>query len=164
MGCLAGARASPFFAPPVAVIVVSLRSHVVARPIDALHTHQEKSDYWKDRLQDFLTDRPPGQRVALVADDDSQTMVGYILGEIRAFEFGSQPCGWIFAVGVEPDKRRFGIASLLLSEACRCFRQAGVSTIRTMVRGDNVPVLSFFRSKRFIGGPFVQLELEEVPA
>lgn len=38
------------------------------------------------------------------------------------------------------------------------FRDLGVSRVRTMVRRNDVPVLSFFRSSRFVGGPYVQLE------
>ena len=86
-------------------------------------------------------------------------IVGYLLGEVRAFEFGSEPCGWVFAVGVDPAHAREGIASLLLGEACARFRSAGVETVRTMVRRDDIPVLSFFRRRGFVGGSFYQLEM-----
>jgi len=78
---------------------------------------------------------------------------------VRAFEFGSEPCGWVFAVGVDPACARQGIASLLVAEACERFRSAGVATVRTMVRRDDIPVLSFFRRRGFEGGSFYQLEL-----
>ena len=72
----------------------------------------------------------------------------------------SDSCGWIFAVGVDPGHLRQGVASELLSEACRCFKEAGVGRVRTMVGRNNVPILSFFRSNGFVGGSFVQLELD----
>lgn len=128
--------------------------------IDAMHTECTKPEYWRDRLRDFLGSRRSPRRVGLAAQDAAETLVGYLLGEVRAFEFGSVPCGWIFAVGVAPDRLRNGIASALLHEACRRFRQAGVRTVRTMVRGEDVPVLSFFRANRFKGGQFVQLQLD----
>ncbi len=87
-------------------------------------------------------------------------MIGYLLGEVRAFEFGSEPCGWVFGVGVEADRLRTGVAGLLMDEARRRFRAAGLSTVRTMVRRNDVPVLSFFRSHGFVGGSFTQLESE----
>ena len=51
----------------------------------------------------------------------------------------------------------------MLEEARRRFRAADVVTLRTMVRRNDVPVLSFFRAHDFVGGSFTQLEsgLEE---
>jgi ribosomal protein S18 acetylase RimI-like enzyme len=88
-------------------------------------------------------------------------LAGFLFGEVRAFEFGSEPCGWVFAVGVDRLHARRGVASALLAEACDRFRAAGVPTVRTMVQRDAVPLLSFFRSRGFVGGRYVQLELAE---
>jgi ribosomal protein S18 acetylase RimI-like enzyme len=78
---------------------------------------------------------------------------------VRAFEFGSEPCGWILEVGVDPAQTRHGVASALLAEAVDRLRASGVSTIRTMVKRNDVPMLTFFRTNGFAGGPYVQLEL-----
>ena len=86
--------------------------------------------------------------------------MGYLLGEVRALEFGSEPCGWVFAVGVESGHLRTGVASRLLAEASRRFKVAGISRVRTMVRRNDVPMLAFFRSAGFVGGSFVQLETD----
>lgn len=98
-------------------------------------------------------------RIGLAAESDDK-LVGYLFGEVRAFEFGSEACGWIFAVGVDPPFLRSEVGSTLLAEACRRFRRAGAGRVRTMVRRNNVPVLSFFRANGFAGGSFVQLELD----
>jgi len=127
--------------------------------IDALHTGHPAPDYWQRVFAEFLgrgTDRP---RVGLAAVGGGR-LLGYLLGEVRAFEFGSEACGWVFGVGVDPRGLRRGVASTLLAEACRRFRAAGVRHIRTMVRRNNVPVLSFFRANGFAAGSFVQLELD----
>ena len=126
--------------------------------IDALHTGVAKSMYWGRVFADFLDpDRDPHGKVGL-ATVDGEELAGYLLGEVRAFEFGSPPCGWIFAVGVAPGYDRSGHASTLLAEACRLFRAAGMTTVRTMVLRDDIPVLSFFRARGFVGGAFYQLE------
>jgi len=52
------------------------------------------------------------------------------------------------------------LAGYLLGEASRTFRAAGVTTLRTMVRRNDVPVLAFFRAAGFSGGSYVQLELD----
>ena len=130
----------------------------VAR-IDALHTGMRKRSYWGGVLGQFLKPGGSGVRIGL-ALDAPRGLAGYLLGEVRAFEFGSEPCGWIFAVGVDPNSERRGVASRLLAEAVARFRAHGVPRIRTMVRRNEVPVLAFFRSNGFRGGPFVQLELD----
>ncbi|HEV8121470.1 MAG TPA: GNAT family N-acetyltransferase [Candidatus Polarisedimenticolia bacterium] len=137
----------------------------VAR-LDALHTGQAKRRYWQEVFQGFVPggrDRSAGRRSRrtlrlALGVKVSGRLAGYLFGEVRAFEFGSPPCGWIFAVGVDPGLSRQGVASALLEEACARFRSAGVGQVRTMVRRTDVPVLSFFRSRGFVGGPFVQLE------
>jgi ribosomal protein S18 acetylase RimI-like enzyme len=126
--------------------------------IDTLRTGVAKPLYWRRIFADFLDPgRGGAERVGLAAFAGDEP-AGYLLGEVRAFEFGSPPCGWVFAVGVAPKHDRFGHASTLLEEACRLFRAAGVTTVRTMVRRDDIPVLSFFRARGFTGGAFYQLE------
>ena len=127
--------------------------------IDAALTGEEKPAYGRRIFTDFVGKGPRTGRVGLAAEAGDR-LVGYILGEVRAFEFGSEPCGWIFAVGVDRKRLRRGVASDLLEEACRRFRRIGITSVRTMVRRNDVPVLSFFRSNRFIGGSFVELQRE----
>jgi ribosomal protein S18 acetylase RimI-like enzyme len=129
--------------------------------LHARHAGERKPVYWSGLFREFVTRRRGQSRVGLAADDGD--LAGYLLGEVRAFEFGSEPCGWIFAVGVLPDRLRCGIASALLGEAVDRFRAAGVARVRTMVRRSEVPVLSFFRSNGFAAGSFVQLERDLEP-
>jgi len=132
--------------------------------IDAIHTGAAQRPYWTRLFREFLAPAPGRRRVALAADVDGD-LAGFLLADVRAFEFGSEPCGWILEVGVDPGQTRQGIASALLAEAVRRLREVGVTTVRTMVRRNNVPVLTFFRTNGFAGGPFVQLELlGDVPA
>lgn len=152
-------------APPVPAVRVAplARRHLdaVVR-LDRVHTGRAKPRYWKQVFREFLAPRSDRARVGLAAELDGR-LVGFVLGEVRAFEFGSEPCGWILEIGVDPAFARTGIASALLHEACRRLRASGVATIRTMVRRNDVPVLTFFRTNRFAGGPYVQLELTPEP-
>jgi ribosomal protein S18 acetylase RimI-like enzyme len=126
--------------------------------LDARLTGRRKAAYWKTLFGEFVAaGRTPG-RVGLAARHGNQ-LSGYLLGEVRAFEFGSAPCGWIFAVGVAPEQVHHGIGSALVAEAGRRFGRAGVSTVRTMVGRSDVAMLAFFRSNGFVGGSFTQLEL-----
>lgn len=127
--------------------------------IDALHTGEDKRDWWGGVFDDFLTGRGRRRRIGLAAHREGR-LVGYLLGEVRAFEFGSEECGWVFAVGVRPGAGRDRVGSTLLAEALRRFRALGIGRVRTMVRRNDVPVTAFFRSNGFVGGSFAQLELD----
>jgi len=134
------------------------RAHVVR--IDARHTGARKPAYWTRILREFLAPAHARSHVGLAAVQADGALVGYILGEIRAFEFGSEPCGWVFAIGVDPAAMHHGVGTGLIDAICRQFGRRGVATVRTMVRRDDVPLLSVFRSNGFVGGSFVQLEWE----
>lgn len=125
--------------------------------IDAQHTGKGNPGYWERVFRAFLHPRRGEFRVALAAVETGR-IAGYLIGEVRAFEFGSEPCGWIFAVGVRRGHLRGGVATQLLEEACRRFRAHGIETVRTMVERSDVPVLAFFRANGFVAGRFVQLE------
>ena len=96
-------------------------------------------------------------RSFLVAQLGGQ-VVGYIIGDIRAWEFGSAPCGWIVTIGVAPQHRLEGIASALFSAVVERFRPSGVTTVRTMTHIDEPLLMSFFRSHGMTAGPFIELE------
>ena len=144
----------------MAFTINALRAGDVAGVIrlDAQLTGKRKPAYWKGVFGKFVGPRHAETNVGLAARVDGR-LLGYLLGEVRAFEFGSPPCGWIFAVGVDPAQAHHGIGSALVAEAGRCFTRAGASTVRTMVRRNDVPMLAFFRSNGFVGGTFTQLEL-----
>ena len=141
-------------------LIRDLRREDLARVvrIDAEHTGVPKPTYWKGIFESFV-DGEHRTRVGLGAEQEGR-LTGYLLGEIRAFEFGSEPCGWVFAVGVDPETLRSKVATDLLHHACERFRSLGVRRIRTMVQRTDVPVMSFFRSNGFVGGAFYQLEMD----
>ncbi len=126
--------------------------------IDAIHTGAEQRPYWARLFREFLGPSPGRARVGLAAEVDGE-LAGFLLADVRAFEFGSEPCGWILEVGVDPACARRGVASALLAEAVKRLRATGVTAVRTMVRRNDMPVLTFFRTNGFAAGPFVQLEL-----
>jgi ribosomal protein S18 acetylase RimI-like enzyme len=141
------------------VVIRSLTSRDRASVIriDAALTGAAQRTYWSRVFAEVLARGRKNLHVGLAAEVQG-SVAGFLGGDVRAFEFGSEPCGWILEVGVQPRHARAGVGSALLREACRRFRAAGVPTIRTMVRRNDVPVLTFFRSNGFVGGPYVQLE------
>jgi ribosomal protein S18 acetylase RimI-like enzyme len=123
--------------------------------IDARITGLRKAGYWAG-----VARRYGGryrQRFFLVAESQKR-VEGYIVGEVRDWEFGSPPCGWVFGIGVRPDTRLRGTGTRLLEEICSAFRRRGVDKVRTLLARDNALVLAFFRSQGMMAAPFIALE------
>lgn len=129
--------------------------------IDTEVSQLAKPHYWQEAFNNFLNNRD--SRFFLVAESHAE-VVGFIIGEIRAWEFGSAPCGWVFAIGVRQELRLGRVASRMLSALCDLFIRAGVTKVRTMTARDDHVLLSFFRSQGLMAGPYQQLEKELVQA
>jgi len=125
--------------------------------LDAHVTKLVKPDYWTDVFKRYGKQRLE-ERFFLVAETPDKRLAGFIIGEVRAWEFGSTPCGWVFALSVEPDVRLAGTGSALLDAISAEFKTAGVSKMRTMVARDAQLPMLFFRSEGMMAGPYIQLE------
>lgn len=158
----AGRRPAPD--PPAAVTIRPVRrgdlDPIVA--IDATVTGLEKRAYWKSVYQRYGA-TPEVGRQFLVAVVDGR-VVGFVIGEVRDWEFGSPPCGWVFAIDVHPGTRLGGVGSALLEAISAHFRAAGVTKLRTLLARDNTLILSFFRSQGMMAGPLIPLEMDLEPA
>ncbi|MDA8248975.1 MAG: GNAT family N-acetyltransferase [Rhodospirillales bacterium] len=119
-------------------------------------TGLSKPDYWRDMFARFGAGH--GEPRFFLVADSAGGIDGFIVGEVRAWEFGSPPSGWIFAVQVRARLRVRGLGSRLFEKVCDCFRAAGVDRVRTMVARDNTVIHSFFRSQGMTAGPFIELE------
>jgi len=126
--------------------------------LDAEVTGTDKPAYWADIFERFAGSGLLKQRYFLVATSTTDELTGFIVGEIRAWEFGSPPCGWVLALSVSPQQRERGIGALLLDELCAEIRETGVTTIRTMVLVNDKVNLSFFRGEGLAAGPYIELE------
>lgn len=125
--------------------------------LDEEVTGLAKRKYWKETFARFGS-RRRSPHFLLVAEQNGR-IEGFIVGEIRAWEFGEPPCGWVFAIQVRPRTRLKGIATQLFAALCNAFRRAGVTKVRTVMARDNHLVLSFFRSQGMMAGPFIELEI-----
>jgi|SRR5450755_4718722 len=130
--------------------------------IDAAVTGLEKRAYWASVYRRYGAGTHP-ERAFLVAELGGR-IVGFVIGEVRDWEFGSPPCGWVFAIDVQQGVRLGGIGTRLLEAIAACFRDAGVTKLRTMLIRDNTLMLSFFRSQGMMAGPLISLEMDLDPA
>ena len=129
--------------------------------MDAMVTGIAKRDYWNSLYKRYADAVATGQHF-LVATSGSE-VIGFVIGEVRDWEFGSPPCGWVFAIDVRPDARLLGAATQLLQSLCQSFKRAGVNKVRTLLSRENTLILSFFRSQGMMIGPFIPLEMDIEP-
>jgi GNAT superfamily N-acetyltransferase len=131
--------------------------------LDKRITGLAKARYWEDVFKRYGRGRSR-ERFFLVAEplepDATTGLLGFIIGEVRAWEFGSGPCGWIFALSVEPNARLRGIGEALFNAISTQFKAAGVTKLRTMVARDYPLPMLFFRGEGMVAGPYIQLEKE----
>lgn len=128
---------------------------VAVEALDGRITGISKPDYWRKAYSRYGT--RPG-RYFLVAERAGK-VAGFIIGEERAWEFGSPPCGWVFALGVDPQSREGGIGSKLFAALTARMKASGMTTVRTMLARDDALNMAFFRSQGMMGGSFIQLEM-----
>ena len=124
--------------------------------LDERSTGVSKCKYWRELYSYFTQARGDGRAFFVAAQQGR--VVGFIAGEIRAFEFGSEPCGWVFGLDVDPDLRVHNVGTQLFERICASFKRAGVDKVRTILDRDNHLVLAFFRSQGMMAGRFIQLE------
>lgn len=152
------ARTTPKPAAAVAIRPVRRADLDQIVAIDARVTGLEKRRYWQSLYRRYGVSAQD-QSQFLVADAAGR-VVGFIIGEVRDWEFGSPPCGWVFAIDVQTESRLAGVGTRLLAAIYAGFRRAGVRKVRTMLARDNNLVLSFFRSQGMMTGPFIPLEMD----
>jgi len=126
--------------------------------MDAMVTGIHKRDYWNSLYSRYADAVATGHHF-LVATAGTE-VIGFVIGEVRDWEFGSPPCGWVFAIDVRPDARLLGAATQLLQAICQGFKRAGVNKVRTLLSHENTLILSFFRSQGMMIGPFIPLEMD----
>lgn len=131
-----------------------------ARDLDAIleldprELPASRQAYWREQLRE--SER--GGQVRILVAEAGRAVAGVIVGEVRAWEFDSPPCGWVLAIMVHPRRREAGIGSRLFSALAQRFRAAGVTRMRTMVLRDYHTVHAFFRSQGMMAGPYIELE------
>ena len=124
--------------------------------IDAAITGVRKARYWASVRRRYQR-RYGGD--FLVAEAGGKVQ-GYIVGEVRDWEFGEPPVGWVFGIGVRPEARLRRAGTELLEAICEAFRRRGVEKVRTLLARDDTLVLAFFRSQGMTAAPFIALERE----
>ncbi len=85
----------------------------------------------------------------LGADIDGK-LVGFVLGEVRRWEFGrGEMTGWILILGVDSEYQGMGVGRKLGSMLLDHFRKKNVEKVRTLVEWYEGDLISYFKSLGF---------------
>jgi ribosomal protein S18 acetylase RimI-like enzyme len=125
--------------------VLRINERITGRPPEA---------QWGSKIIDDINRNPLGCLVA----EDAGAIVGFILGDIRGWEFAIPKSGWIEIVGVDPRFQGKGVARALIETLHAYFRNNNVTRVMTMVNWNDGGLVGFFRSLGFERSEFIILE------
>ncbi len=124
--------------------------------IDERITGIYRPDVWERRVGYYLR-RDPG--ASQVAEVDGR-VVGFMLGDLRAGEFGlEEPSGWIERFGIHPDHRGRDLGKLMFEAVRKHFQEGGATTVRTLVDQKDAAVAGFLGALGFAPSPLQALEI-----
>ena len=125
--------------------VLRINERITGKPYEA---------QWASKIIDDITRNPLGCLVA----EEGGAIVGFILGDIRGWEFAIPKSGWIEIVGVDPRFQGKGVARALIEALHAYFRNHNVARIMTMVNWNDGGLVGFFRALGFERSEFIILE------
>lgn len=124
--------------------------------IDERITGQYRPEIWEQRIGYYLRRDPEACRVAEV----DGKVVGFMLGDIRAGEFGiEEPTGWIERFGLDPDHRGRDLGRQMFEGIVEHFRAAGATRVQTLVDGKDAGVTAFLKALGFTPSSLQALEI-----
>lgn len=117
--------------------------------IDETILRNPRPEYYKLRFEKLFQ---TGEYLptSLVAEDQNQNVVGFIIGELYIGEYGiSNEGATIDTVGVDRDFRRKGVGKLLMDEFINHLKELGVKKINTLVEKSDSQLLDYFDANQF---------------
>lgn len=115
-----------------------------------------RPDVWERRVGFYLR-RDPG--ASQVAEVDGR-VVGFMLGDLRAGEFGlEEPSGWIERFGIDPDHRGHDLGRRMFTAIVDHFRHGGARTVRTLVDRGDADLAGFLGALGLTPSPLQALEM-----
>jgi ribosomal protein S18 acetylase RimI-like enzyme len=115
-----------------------------------------RPEVWEERVGFYLR-RDPG--ASQVAELDGR-VVGFMLGDLRAGEFGiEEPSGWIERFGIDPDHRGRDLGRLMFAAMTAHFRAGGARAVRTLVNRKDAALVGFLRALGLGASAFEALEM-----
>lgn len=108
---------------------------------------EESVSYLRETVEHHIERNEPLMNLGAELD---KKLVGFVMGEIRAWEFGQrEKTGWIKVLGVDPEYQGMGGGRKLGEALLSNFKASGVARVRTLVNWYEGDLLSYFRTLGF---------------
>ena len=115
-----------------------------------------RPEIWETRIM-YYTRRDPGASQVAVAGGK---VVGFMLGDLRAGEFGlDEPSGWIERFGIDPDFRGQDLGRRMFDAIKSHFAAEGAKSVRTLVETTDGGVAGFLKAIGFTPATLQALEM-----
>ena len=115
-----------------------------------------RPEIWEQRVGFYLR-RDPG--ASQVAEADGR-VVGFMLGDLRAGEFGlEEPSGWIERFGIDPEHRGRDLGRQMFAAMVAHFRAGGARSVRTLVDRSDRATAGFLQALGLTPSPLEALEM-----
>ncbi len=114
----------------------------------------DRAPTWHQQVRRYL-DRyyPPVSHVAI----SGEQIVGFILGDVRGWEYGLPSAAWIDIMGVDPNYQHRGVGRMLVEAFMEQCKQQGIDEVHAFMREGDDMVSGFFGSLGFGKGPLMHL-------
>ena len=100
-----------------------------------------------------------GYAEACLAAEVDGTFAGFIIGDVRPWEFGEdRDVGWLKTVGVDPAFQGHGVGKALGDALLKHFKDRGVALVRTLVEWHAGDMIAYLKSIGFDRSDLIPLE------
>ncbi len=130
-----------------AVLEIDTKVNKISRP-----------DYYKLKFEKLIesSDYVP---TSLVAENEENKVVGFIMGEVFRGEFGiSEDRATLDTIGVDPDYQGQGIGKKLIEEFLEHLKTLGVEKVNTLVKWNDPQLIPFFSANGFVPSEIINLK------
>ncbi|OGW12851.1 MAG: hypothetical protein A3G93_02555 [Nitrospinae bacterium RIFCSPLOWO2_12_FULL_45_22] len=115
--------------------------------------HPNEAKY-RDKIPGYIARCP---EACLVAEVEG-TVVGFLLGDIRGWDFGVPLSGWLEILGVDPYWQGKGIGKKLTQAFLEYCKGNGIESVQTMVNWNEGDLIDYFRALGFKRSEYLNLQ------
>ena len=139
--------------PDIVIRNMTVRDIDEVLRIDEKITGRPHAAYYETKAASYISRGPDYCLVALHRD----RVVGFVLGDVRGWEFAAELSGWLEIIGIDPDYHGQGVSRALMNELFARFKRAGVEVVNTMVNWNDGDLIDYFSANGFARGEYLNL-------